>query len=80
MSIYSDYWRKSGSIVTQQTEYISEREQLLNNYFFYDKQNAWYKVQAANLSDAIGQVPEDYDYVRYDVNLATKPWRNGRNY
>jgi len=72
MSIYSDYWSKGGSIVTQQTEYNSEREQLLNNYFFYDKQNAWYKVQAANLSDAIDQVPEDYDYVRYDVNLPTR--------
>lgn len=39
----------------------------MNNYFFFDQNLSWYKVRAFNLSDAIAQLPENYEYVRHEV-------------
>lgn len=84
MSIYSDYWSNPKFSAPEAygtwEQQKPQREKLLNNYFFFDKENSWYKVQAANISDAISQLPDDYEYVRYDVNLTTKPWRTEKNY
>lgn len=40
---------------------------LMDNYFFFDQNDAWYKVQASNMSDAVSQLPDHYEYVRHEV-------------
>ena len=61
MSIYSDYWSTASSMKSE-TVFTP-----CTNYFFFDKNEAWYKVRAFNLSDAIAQLPENYEYVRHEV-------------
>ena len=77
MSIYSDYWSNPKFSAPEAygtwEQQKPKQEKLLNNYFFFDKENAWYKVQAANISDAISQLPDDYEYVRCLLYTSPSP-------